>query len=580
MNSEYAPALADSLFVLDKVLDWRQLFALPEFAHADAELATAVLTEGAKFVCEVIAPINAPGDKQGSVLAAGKVITPAGFRDAYTKFAAAGWVGLDLPEKYGGQNLPLTVQVAFAEMLNGACLSFSMLPIMLRAASWLLIEHGSQELVERIVPRLASGHWSATICITEAQAGSDVGRIRTRAIPQDDGSYRLTGTKIFISYGDHDFTEQIIHMVLARTPGARPGTQGISLFVVPKLKFDSPAGNGVSVSHVEKKMGLKASPTCVLELEEAVGYRVGAEHCGLQCMFTMVNLMRLEVSIQGPAVAGAATRKALEYAAERRQGGSADETPVAIIEHADVRRMLFLMRSRTEAMRALVYETALNLDLARAATTDAERAHARRLAEFLLPVCKACGSETGFEVANLAVQVFGGYGYVVDSGVEQHARDVRVTAIYEGSNGIQALDLVMRKLLKDGGNRLRLLATRIQRDLDRCKNRRDVTGVYLAVAGGLEALEQATQYLLDCFANDRRRDIEAAATDYLRLAGLVGGGWMWLRIAAEPDAGKTRSALARFYAHNVMSEVPALMKNIYAGAEVLDSIANDDLARW
>ncbi len=580
MNSEYSPALADSLFLLDKVLDWKQLFALPEFAHVDAELATAVLSEGARFVSEVIAPINVPGDEQGSVLSAGSVTTPAGFRDAYTKFAAAGWAGLDLPEKYGGQNLPLTVQVAFAEMLNGACLSFSMLPIMLRAASWLLIEHGSQELVERIVPRLASGCWSATICITEAQAGSDVGRIRTRAILQDDGSYRLTGTKIFISYGDHDFTEQIIHMVLARTPGAPPGTQGISLFVVPKLQFDSPARNGVSVSHVEKKMGLKASPTCVLELEEAVGYRVGAEHCGLKCMFTMVNLMRLEVSIQGPAVAGAATQKALKYAAERRQGGRADGAPVAIIEHADVRRMLFLMRSRTEAMRALVYETALNLDLARAARTDEERVHARRLAEFLLPVCKACGSETGFEVANLAIQVFGGYGYVTDSGVEQHVRDVRVAAIYEGSNGIQALDLVMRKVLKDGGGRFRLFATRIQRDLDRCKNRRDVAVVHAAVAGGLEALAQSTQYLLDCFGNDRRRDIEAAASDYLRLAGVIGGGWMCLRMAAETDAGMVKSGLAQFYAQNVMSEVPALMKNIYAGAEVLDSIDNDDLARW
>jgi alkylation response protein AidB-like acyl-CoA dehydrogenase len=583
INSDYSPALADSLFVLDQVLDWQQLFALPEFAHADAELATAVLSEGARFVSEVIAPLNARGDEQGSVLCDGKVVSPAGFRDAYRKFAAAGWAGLDLPEKYGGQNLPLTVQVTFAEMLNGACLSFSMLPLMLRAASWLLIEHGPRELVERIVPRLAEGSWGATICITESQAGSDVGRIRTRAVPQDDGSYRLTGTKIFISYGDHDFTEQIIHMVLARTPGAPPGTQGISLFVVPKLQFESPAPNGVAVSHVEKKMGLKASPTCVLELEKAVGYRIGAEHCGLQCMFTMVNLMRLEVSIQGPAVAGAATQKALNYAVERRQGGSADAPPLAIIEHADVRRMLFLMRSRTEAMRALIYETALNLDLARAASTDEERVHARRLAEFLLPVCKACGSETGFEVANLAVQVFGGYGYVADSGVEQLARDVRVAAIYEGSNGIQALDLVMRKVLKDAGGRFELFATRIQRDLDRCKNRRELGLVHAAVAEGLEALAQSTQYLLDCYRDDRRRDIEAAATDYLRLAGVIGGGWMWLRMAAaagDSDAAMTRSSLARFYAQNVMSQVPSLMKNIYAGATVLDSIENDQLARW
>jgi len=581
MSQHHSPALNDSLFLLEKVLEWQRLFALPEFAHADTELATAVLNEGARFVSEIIAPINVPGDQQGSVLSDGCVVTPEAFREAYAKFAAAGWAGLDLPEKYGGQNLPLTVQVVFAEMLNGACLSFSMLPIMLRAASWLLIEHGPQDLVERVVPRLATGSWAATICITEAQAGSDVGRIQTRATPQNDGSYRLTGSKVFISYGDHDLTEQIIHMVLARTPGAPPGTRGISLFVVPKLQFESSAPNGVSVSRVERKMGLKASPTCMLELEEAVGYRIGAEHCGLQCMFTMVNLMRLEVSIQGPAVAGAAMQKALEYAAERRQGGKPDEAPTAIIEHADVRRMLFLMRSRTEAMRALIYETAMNLDLARAASADEERVNARRLAEFLLPVCKACGSETGIEVANLAVQVFGGYGYVVDYGVEQHLRDVRVTAIYEGSNGIQAQDLVLRKVLRDAGGRYELFAARIERDLDRSHNRQDLAVVHSAVAEGLEMLGRSTRFLLDCARDERLRDVEAAASDYLHLAGLVGGGWMWLRMAAAcTGADKSKQGLARFYAQNVMSQAPALVKNIYAGAEILDSIDTDHLLRW
>ncbi|MFT7460344.1 MAG: alkylation response protein AidB-like acyl-CoA dehydrogenase, partial [Planctomycetota bacterium] len=305
MNN-YSPPLKESLFLLNEVIDWQQLFDLPAFAHVDSELARAVLSEGAKFTTEVIEPLNKSGDEQGSTLIDGKVLTPSGFKEAYRLFAEGGWAALDLPEQYGGQELPLTVQLAFADMLNGACLSFSMLPIMLRAAACLLIEHAESELVDRIVPKLASGEWGATICITEPQAGSDVGRLRTRAVPQEDGTYQITGNKIFISYGDHDLTHQIIHMVLARTPDSPAGTQGISLFIVPKLDFDSGKLNAVSVSRLEKKMGLKASPTCALDFDEAVAYRIGPEHRGLQCMFTMVNLMRLEVSIQGPAVASAA----------------------------------------------------------------------------------------------------------------------------------------------------------------------------------------------------------------------------------------------------------------------------------
>ena len=309
MSDSYTAPLEDSLFILERVIDWEKLFDLPSYRHVDGGLARAVLTEGAKFCEQVLGPLNASGDEQGSVLQEGRVKTPDGFKDAYEAFTAAGWPGLDMPEEFGGQQLPLTVQVAFAEMLNGSCLSFAMLPLMLRAASRLLIDHAGDEMRQRVVPRLVTGEWGATICITEAQAGSDVGRIKTMARAQADGSYRLTGTKIFITYADHDFTRQIVHLVLARTTDAPPGTRGISLFLVPKQMFDGGQDNGVRVERLEKKMGLKASPTCVMRLDNAAGYRIGEQHRGLNAMFTMVNLMRLEVSVQGPAIGAAGDRQ-------------------------------------------------------------------------------------------------------------------------------------------------------------------------------------------------------------------------------------------------------------------------------
>lgn len=579
--SRHRPPLKESLFLLNHVIDWQQIFDLPKFAHVDVDLASAVLTEAAKFVTEVVEPINKIGDEQGSVLIDGQVRTADGFKDAYKHFAEGGWAGLDLPEQYGGQDLPLTVQLAFADMLNGACLSFSMLPIMLRAASCLLIEHGESQLVDKIVPKLATGEWGASICITEPQAGSDVGRIRSVAHVQEDGGYRLSGNKIFISYGDHDLTSQIIHMVLARTSDAPSGTQGISLFVVPKLSFETGESNGVSVSRLEKKMGLKASPTCAMNFDEAVAYRIGPEHRGLQCMFTMVNLMRLEVSIQGPAVASASIDKALRYAEERAQGGSPDQPALAIIEHADIRRMLLSMRSRTEAMRALVYETAFYLDMSRHAQTETEAMEARRLAEFLLPVCKAYGSETGFEVANMAIQILGGHGYVSDAGVEQHVRDVRVAAIYEGSNGIQALDLVSRKLIKDSGARYQLLVKRFELDILESADFNEVDDIRNTLKDGMVILQDCSSYLLD--DGRSRLDIESGATDYLQLVGLLAGAWMSLRIAVA--VLKNRKELqkldfAKYYCQDLIPKAMLFQKRIKIGAGVLDDITKETLLEW
>ena len=567
MNGGYTAPLEDSLFILERVIGWEKLFDLPAYRHADGNLARAVLMEGAKFCEQVLGPINARGDEQGSVLQEGRVTTPDGFREAYQAFTAAGWPGLDMPEQFGGQQLPLTVQVAFAEMLNGSCLSFAMLPLMLRAASRLLIDHAGDELRQRVVPKLVSGEWGATICITEAQAGSDVGRISTMAGVQADGSYRLTGTKMFITYADHDLTGQIVHLVLARTPEAPPGTRGISLFLVPKLMFETGQANGVRVERLEKKMGLKASPTCVMRLENATGYRIGAENRGLNAMFTMVNLMRLEVSVQGPAIGAAATARALEYAAGRPQGGAPDARAVNIIEHADVRRMLLIMHCRTMAMRALVFEAASKLDLARYGQDEAVRQQALQLAEFLLPVCKACGSETGFDVASMAVQVFGGHGYITESGVEQYVRDVRVAAIYEGTNGIQALDLVTRKLLRDQGARYRLLADAIAAELGAVKVTEPVKEIHAATETGLAVLERTTGHVLQLEQEGRRRDIEFIAKDYCLLVGLVAGAWMWLRIA-RAGADDSRDDLlnhvncARFYAGYLMPEMHTLTHRI------------------
>lgn len=550
MSDIYTTPLDELIFVLDKVVDWRQAFALEGFDHVDPELARAVLTEGARFCESVLAPLNGVGDEQGSRLVDGRVITPDGFKQAFRAFSDSGWVGLDLPEQFGGQDLPQVVQTALAEMINGACVSFGMLPAVLRAAAWLILEHADQTLIDQTVAALVSGNCAATICITEPQAGSDVGRLRARAEPLGDGTYALTGNKIFISYGDHDLTDQIVHMVLARTPDAPAGTRGISLFAVPKKRFDDGRPNGVSVGRLEKKMGLHASPTCSIDLDGAIGYRIGAECAGLKCMFTMVNLMRLEVSVQGVAIGAAAVARANEYAAERPQGGDPSKAPVAIVEHADVRRMLMLMAARVDAMRALTFEAALSLDKARAAGHEQQRTDARCFAEFLLPICKACSSETGFEVANTAIQVLGGHGYVTEAGVEQYARDARVMAIYEGTNGIQALDLVSRKLLKDDGVRYRLFVERIRASLSEVADRRELTELRILLQNAFEEFELCTEQLVAA-SKTNTHALQTVATDYLQLAGLVAGGWMWLRMAAAAIEGSVaderRRLLAQFY---------------------------------
>jgi len=538
MTTIYTAPVADLAFLLNDVLKVDRLRAIPSFAAVDAGLINSVLAEGARFSEGTLSPINSSGDAHGASLIDGRVEYPPGFADAYAKYAGDGWLGIDLPERVGGQGLPRVLQAAFAEMTNGANVAFSMLPVTVRAAARLLLAHGGEELVSRYVPAMVGGRCVATIAITEPQAGSDVGRIQTTARVQPDGTFKLTGTKIFISNGDNEYSEQIVHMVLARTPGAAAGTRGISLFLVPKFTGEGAQRrrNGVRVARVEHKMGLKASPTCVLEFDEAQAAPIGAEGRGLQTMFAMVNTMRLEVAIQGVAVASAATTRAIRYALERLQGGAPDQSPVPIIRHPDVRRMLLTMRARCEALRALNLEAALQLDIGENDPDTGVAARALGFAQFLLPICKACGTDAGLEIANLGVQVFGGYGYIADTGIEQYVRDVRVGSIYEGTNGIQAVDLVTRKLVADRAVRLGEFLARIRADIDAAHGDAGVAAIREAVGRGAAWLRQASDGLLRMADEGRSADTEAGAVAYLRLAGIVGG-----HVAAPPR----RYALSR-----------------------------------
>ena len=569
MSTPYRPPAAELLFTLQASEPWQRLRATPAFAQLDDALLRSILDEGARFCEGVLAPIDSLGDEQGCRLVDGRVQVPAEFRAAFKAFIDGGWAGLDLPETVGGQGLPTTLAVAFSKMLNGACVAFGMMACMVRSGAHLILEHAEPARAARIAGELLAGTAGATIVITEPQAGSDVGAIRTRATARPDGSYRLDGSKIFITCADQDYTEQIHHFVLARSGGGA----GLSLFVVPKQHPQASApGNGVRVIGLEKKMGLKASPTCAVAFDGALGERLGDEGRGLACLFTMMNLMRLEVAVQSVGIASAATQRALRYAHERRQGGDPQRS---IVQHGDVQRMLMQMQALTSAMRALVLDVATALDLARHAPAQAERDEARAYAEFMLPICKAWMSDTAFAVANLGVQVLGGYGYVSDGGLEQYVRDSRVMAIYEGTNGIQAQDLLKRKLIKAQGRGLRVLAARIRGTLA-AEPQAALQPLRSALEDALQRFEAACADLMS--ADAARLDLCAAWL--LQWAGLLAGGWSIYRLAvaapgdasaaAPVDAGAAaRSAAARFYFSSILPDADALERKIRQGDAAL-----------
>jgi alkylation response protein AidB-like acyl-CoA dehydrogenase len=577
----YKAPLADMRFVLDTLLDVGQLTTLPGYAEATPDLLGAVLAEAATLCEEVLAPLNQPGDAEGCHYEHGLVRTPKGFREAYAAYAQGGWPAMVAPPEFGGQGLPNITHVVLDEMLCSSNLSFSMYPLLAHGTIGALERWGDEEIKRRFLPRLVDGSWAGTMCLTEPHAGTDLGLIRTRAIPAGDGAYLVTGTKIFISAGEHDLTDNIIHLVLARLPDAPAGTKGISLFLVPKrLPTDEgTAGspNGVSCGSIEHKMGIKANATCVMNFESARGWLVGEPHKGMRAMFTMMNGARLGVGMQGLGLAEVSYQNAVAYAKERRQGRSA-HGPAApnaeadpIIVHPDVRRMLMTMRAYTEGMRALTYWVGTLIDIEERHPDAARRDEAADLVALMTPVIKAFCTDVGFEVTNLALQCFGGHGYIREYGVEQFVRDARIAQIYEGTNGVQAMDLLGRKVPDGNGRLVRRFVSVVERDLARAAERPALAPMAERVRASLELLGRVTGTVMARAARDPD-EIGAAAADYLRLFGLVATGWMWVRMAVLGDSGSggevaaSKVATARFYVSRLLPQTNALAEGIDSGA--------------
>lgn len=550
----------------------------------DETTVRAIVEEAGRFATEVLDPLNSIGDGSGSRLVDGQVETPPGWKEAYDAFAAGGWSALPCPPEFGGQGLSQVISMVACEVWNSANLAFGLCPLLTQGAIDALHTHGSEELKRLYLPKMISGEWSGTMNLTEPQAGSDLGALTTRAERQSDGTYRITGTKIFITYGDHELTGNIVHMVLARLPDAPPGTKGISLFLVPKYLVNADgslgARNDVVCASLEHKLGIHASPTCVMKYGEnggAVGYLVGEENRGLATMFIMMNQARLAVGVQGVALAERATQKAAAYAAERRQGRSASggsaERMAPIIEHPDIRRTLLTMRALTQAARSICLATAREIDISKRAGSEAERQQAAARAALLTPVAKAFSTDIGCEVASMGVQVHGGMGFIEETGAAQYYRDARILPIYEGTNGIQAIDLVTRKLpLGDGAvveayiHELAATAEEVRASNQPAFGR---MGERLAEAVG--ALADATRWLGDTL----RRDPEAAlagATPYLRLFGLAAGSGYLARAAlaaVRDDPQAMPVVLARFFAETIATAAPGLGQSVTSGAAVI-----------
>lgn len=567
----YIPPIDDYRFLLEEVLDFDgAMTALGK--DVDCGLATAVLEEAGKFCADHLHPLNRQGDEQGARLVDGSVVMPDGFAAAYHAFVEAGWPSLAADPDHGGQGLPFILQLWLDEMLSASNLSFGLFPGLTRGAMEAIAAHASDDLKTRYLAPLISGEWTGAMALTESGAGTDLALLKTKAEDLGDGRFAITGQKIFISSGDHDMASNIVHLVLARLPDAPAGVKGISLFLVPKMLPDD-TRNTMSVGALEKKMGIHAQPTCVMNYDGATGWLVGEPHRGLAAMFTMMNAERLMVGIQGLGIAGAAYQQAAAYAKDRLQGRSSDggRGPVAIIEHADVRRMLLKVRAFVEAGRALAGWTALQWDRAQGHADPAIRADADALVALLTPVVKAAFTDFGFESAVVAQQVFGGHGYIREWGMEQFVRDARIAQIYEGTNGVQAMDLVGRKLPMAGGTVVERLFDQIEMDLQKCE------GVEMAerVRNALGLLRDATIALRGAGADAAG----AAAVDYLRLFALVCLGWMWTRMAAvatgDSPLHASKRALAEFFVLRLLPESEGLARAIGAGEASLMAMPGD-----
>ena len=587
---QYVPPVRDTRFVLNEVLGIDRHANLPGFEPATPDVVDAVLEEGGRFVAEVLFPLNQIGDQQGCTRHAdGSVTTPEGFKDAYRQFVESGWATLSNAPEFGGQGMPHVVATAFQEYMISANMAFAMYPGLTHGAIAALIAKGSPEQQRMYVPRMVSGEWGGTMNLTEPQCGTDLGLIRTRAEPRADGSYAITGTKIFISSGEHDLTDNIIHLVLAKLPDAPDSTKGISLFVVPKMMVndDGTLGdrNAVTCGSIEHKMGIHGNSTCVMNYDGATGWLVGEENKGLAAMFIMMNAARLGVGLQGLGVAETAYQNAAIYARDRRQGraltgpGDPGEKADTLFVHPDVRRMLMEARAWTEGLRALCLWGALQVDLTHAAATEEERQLADDLIGLLTPVIKGVGTDQGYAIATSAQQVYGGHGYIAEWGMEQYVRDARIAMIYEGTNGVQAMDLVGRKLAQKGGRAVQAFFAMVDSETAVAKGHARLGDLADRLERANGDLKAATMWFM---ANGMQNPnhVGAGAYSYMNLMGLVAVGLMWLRMglaagqALDGGAGDARFyeaklVTARFFAERMLPDAEALRRKIEGGAEAI-----------
>ncbi|HQR28976.1 MAG TPA: acyl-CoA dehydrogenase [Anaeromyxobacteraceae bacterium] len=584
---EYAAPLRDMAFVLREIATLEEVNRLPGCGDVNLEMAEAILTEAGKLATGVLSPLNPVGDKHGATVKDGEVTTAPGWKDAYRQFVEGGWSSLSSPAEHGGQGVPRVVSAMVEELWMGANIAFSLCPMLTHGAIEALELCGSPEQKHTYLPRLVSGEWPGTMLLTEPQAGSDLAAVRTKATPRGDGTYALEGQKIFITYGEHDLSPNILHLTLARTPTAPPGVKGISLFLVPKFLVNPDgslgARNDVRCVSLEHKLGIHGSPTAVLALGDAggaTGYLVGEENRGIEYMFIMMNAARYGVGLQGIGVSERAWQQALWYARERTQGtelGSKDRSPVAIVRHPDVRRMLLLMKSQVEAMRAVASVVAAAIDRARCHADAKERAAALAFVELMIPVVKGWSTETSGEVTSLGIQVHGGMGYVEETGAAQLFRDARITPIYEGTTGIQGADLVGRKVARDGGAAIgKVIADmRTVQAAAAAAGTPDLSAIASSLGEGIDALEEAARFVVATYGPDVRR-VAVGAVPFLMLLGTVAGGWQMARsalaaqrrLAAGEADGFLRAKVttARFYADQVLVRAPGLSRTVVAGA--------------
>ena len=590
--SEYKAPLRDMHFVLQELAGLAEVAKLPGCEEINAELVDQILEESAKFASGVLSPLNKPADKEGSKWDKGKVTTPKGFKEAYRQFVEAGWNALQAPAEHGGQGLPKIVSTPVVEMWKSANLSFSLVTMLTAGAVEALILRGTEEQKRQYLPKMIEGSWTGTMNLTEPQAGSDLALVRTKAVREGD-HYRVSGQKIFITYGEHDLAENIVHLVLGRVEGAPEGVRGISLFLVPKFLVNADGSPGqrneVQCASIEHKLGIHASPTAVLVYENAVGYLVGEENRGLEYMFIMMNLARFAVGMKGLAISERAYQQALAYAKERVQSRdvAGSGKAVTIIHHPDVRRMLMSMKSQTEAMRALGYVVAAAVDKSLRHPDKDERARNQAFVDLMIPIVKGWFTETGIEVASTGIQVHGGMGFIEETGAAQHLRDARITTIYEGTTGIQANDLIGRKIAREGGATAKEVITvmrAVEAELSKAAGE-DMAATREAFSAALAAAEDCVSWMVITYGNDIKA-AHAGAVPFLKLMGIVCGGWQMARAAlvakqrlSEGKGDKSfyeaKIKTARFYADHVLTQAPALRNTIVHGAAGVMALAEE-----